>query len=77
MLIAGPLFWILVRIGSPDWSPSLIRVSIVASASGICLALLGEVAAATTWLNAYAVGAIWLLGMLTVGSLPFVKGKHL
>lgn len=76
MLIAGPLFWILMKIGSPDWSPGLIRVAIVATASGICLVLLGQAAAATTWLNEYVAGTIWLLGMLTVGYLPFVKGKH-
>jgi hypothetical protein len=74
-LIAAPLFWLLMKVGSPSWRPSPIRVAVVASVSAVCLALLGQAAAATIWLNAYVAGAIWLVAMLTVGSVPFTTGR--
>jgi hypothetical protein len=74
-LIAAPLFWLFMKVGSPNWSPSLIRVAIVASLSAVCLSFLGQAAAATDWLDDYVAGAIWLLAMLTLGALPFVKAQ--
>lgn len=75
LVIAAPLFWLFMKLGGPMWSPSRIRVAVVASVSAVCLGLLGQLAAATTWLDGFVAGLLWVVAMLTLGYLPFARAR--